>query len=187
MLKRSFDILFSLIALIVLSLPGAIIFILIKTTSKGDVIFWSERVGKNNKIFLMPKYRTMVLNCPLIATHLLEESLDHFTSLGRILRLTSLDELPQIWSILRGDMSVVGPRPALFNQDDLIEMRTRRNVHTILPGLTGLAQINGRDDLSLEAKVDYDAEYLEKQNLLLDIVIIVKTVYIVLSKKGIRH
>ena len=187
MLKRLFDVLCSLIALLVLSLPGAIIFILIKMTSKGDVIFWSERVGKNNKIFLMPKFRTMTVNSPLIATHLFEESLDHFTPFGRILRLTSLDELPQVWSILRGDMSVVGPRPALFNQDDLIEMRTRRNVHTILPGLTGLAQINGRDDLSLERKVDYDAQYLETKNFLLDIIIVFKTVYIVFSKKGIRH
>ncbi len=135
----------------------------------------------------MPKFRTMVVDAPLVATHLLEDSRGHLTPIGKILRSTSLDELPQVYSILKGDMSVVGPRPVLFNEYELTEMRTKMGVHTILPGLTGLAQVNGRDDLSLHEKVIYDAQYVQDQSFCLDMKIILKTIHIVLSKKGIRH
>jgi O-antigen biosynthesis protein WbqP len=185
--KRLFDILFSLGVILLFAGPIFVISVLIKLTSKGPVLFWSQRVGRYNQIFMMPKFRTMVMDSPLVATHLLEESLDHFTPIGKILRRTSLDELPQVWSILVGDMSVIGPRPALFNQYDLIEMRTSKNVHTLLPGLSGLAQINGRDDLTLKDKVNFDAQYVKTQNFCLDMMIIVKTIYVVLSRRGIRQ
>ena len=153
-----------------------IIFFLIKITSKGNAIYWSKRIGKNNKIFKMPKFRTMSIETPSVATHLLTNPNEWITPIGKILRRYSLDELPQLWSILYGHMSVVGPRPALFNQDDLIKLRTELMVHTLTPGLTGLAQINGRDELSIKNKVKFDFEYLKKKNLLLDIVIIIKTI-----------
>tara|TARA_A200000113_G_C8827153_1_gene342437 strand:- start:721 stop:1221 length:501 start_codon:yes stop_codon:yes gene_type:complete len=164
-----------------------IIFFLIKITSKGNAIYWSKRIGKNNKIFKMPKFRTMSIETPSVATHLLANPNEWITPIGKVLRRYSLDELPQLWSILYGHMSVVGPRPALFNQDDLIKLRTELMVHTLMPGLTGLAQINGRDELSIKNKVKFDFEYLNNKSLLLDILIIIKTIKKVFINPGINH
>jgi O-antigen biosynthesis protein WbqP len=176
-MKRTFDIIFSLFCLIILIIPIIIISIFIKTLTPGKVIYWSERVGIKNKLFLMPKFRTMKEDAPEIATDKLKNPNDYITKLGKFLRKTSLDELPQIWNILKGDMSFVGPRPALYNQYDLIKMRTNRGIHNLKPGLTGWAQINGRDNLSNEMKVNYDFEYLIKRNLFFDLKIIFLTFY----------
>ena len=187
LIKRIFDLVISLILLSLLIFPMLIIFFLIKITSKGNAIYWSKRIGKNNKIFKMPKFRTMSIETPSVATHLLTNPNEWITPIGKILRRYSLDELPQLWSILYGHMSLVGPRPALFNQDDLIKLRTELMVHTLTPGLTGLAQINGRDELSIKNKVKFDFEYLNNKSLLLDIVIIIKTIKKVFIKPGINH
>ena len=184
-MKRTFDIIFSLFCLIILIIPIIIISIFIKTLTPGKVIYWSERVGIKNKLFLMPKFRTMKEDAPEIATDKLKNPNDYITKLGKFLRKTSLDELPQIWNILKGDMSFVGPRPALYNQYDLIKMRTNRGIHDLKPGLTGWTQINGRDNLSNEMKVNYDFEYLIKRNLFFDLKIIFLTFYKVFKQDQI--
>ena len=184
-MKRTFDIIFSLFCLIILIIPIIIISIFIKTLTPGKVIYWSQRVGIKNKLFLMPKFRTMKEDAPEIATDKLKNPNDYITKLGKFLRKTSLDELPQIWNILKGDMSFVGPRPALYNQYDLIKMRTNKGIHELKPGLTGWAQINGRDNLSNEMKVNYDYEYLIKRNLFFDLKIIFLTFYKVFKQDQI--
>ena len=184
-MKRIFDIVFSAFFLIILFIPIIIISILIKIFTSGRVIYWSERVGIKNKLFLMPKFRTMREDAPELATDKLKNPNNYITKFGKFLRKTSLDELPQIWSIFLGNMSFVGPRPALFNQYDLIEMRTKKGIHNLKPGLTGWAQINGRDSLSNEMKVKYDSEYLTRRNLFFDLQIILLTFYKVFKQDEI--
>lgn len=185
--KRLFDILISLFALSIFIIPMLIIGILIKLTSKGPVIFWTERIGKNNIPFHMPKFRTMFIDAPILPTNLIANPHELVTPMGKILRKTSLDELPQVLSILKGDMSIVGPRPVLVSETELLNKRTKCKVHTLSPGLTGLAQISGRDNVSIDEKVALDEQYLQTHNLWLDIKIILKTAYIVLLQKGVRH
>jgi len=163
-MKRFFDLIVALIATSILLLPIVIVAVLVKLTSKGPALYWSDRVGKHNTIFKMPKFRSMKVNTPAVATHLLLDPKSVLTPIGHFLRKSSLDELPQLWSIVKGDMSIVGPRPALFNQDDLIALRTVKGVHNLVPGLTGWAQINGRDELPIPQKVALDVEYLQKQS-----------------------
>ncbi|MCC7267386.1 MAG: sugar transferase [Caulobacteraceae bacterium] len=184
-MKRLFDILCALAGLIVLAIPMALIALAVRATSPGPAIHWSERVGRGNGRFWMPKFRTMRIDTPQVATHLLSEPERWVTPIGRFLRKTSLDELPQVWSILVGDMSVVGPRPALFNQDDLVALRTAAGVHALTPGLTGWAQINGRDELSIPDKVALDAEYLDRASLAFDLKIIAATVGAALTGRGV--
>jgi O-antigen biosynthesis protein WbqP len=186
-IKRSFDLVVSIILLMLFFLPMVLIAITITFTSKGPIIYWSERVGLNNKIFRMPKFRTMVINTPAVATHLMDNSDDYLTPLGRILRKYSLDELPQLFSVLKGDMSFVGPRPALFNQYDLISLRSTKGVDSIMPGITGWAQINGRDNISINKKVDLDIEYLNKRSFLFDLLIIKSTISKVIINNDISH
>ena len=185
--KRIFDLLLLLICLSVFIVPIISIYILIRITSGKNVIYWSDRIGKDNIIFKMPKFRTMKANTPSVATHLLKKPEIWITPVGKILRKFSLDELPQLWSIFKGEMSFVGPRPALFNQNDLIKLRTKNSVHKILPGVTGLAQINGRDELSISDKVLFDIEYLKKRSLVLDIKIILITLRKIFNPSGITH
>ena len=167
--------------------PILLIALLAKTTSPGPAIHWSSRVGRNNVLFQMPKFRTMRTDTPDVATHLLTDSDQHITSLGKFLRKTSLDELPQLWSILKGDMVLVGPRPALHNQDDLIELRTKCGVHLLTPGITGWAQINGRDSLSIPSKVDLEIYYLQNRSWRLDLIILARTVSTLFNRKHISH
>ena len=164
-----------------------IISILIKTLTPGRVMYWSERVGIKNKLFLMPKFRTMRENTPELATDKLKNPNKYITKFGKFLRKTSLDELPQIWNIFLGEMSFVGPRPALFNQYDLIEIRTKKGIHNLKPGLTGWAQINGRDSISLERKVELDYEYMKNSNFIMDMKIVLKTFVVILFPKNIKH
>ena len=185
--KRIMDIILSIIGLFIFFIPFIVIFFLIKFSTKGDVIYWSKRIGQNNKIFKMPKFRTMRIDTPSIATHLLKKPDEWITPVGKILRKYSLDEIPQLWSIILGKMSVVGPRPALYNQDDLINLRKKYNVDTLVPGLTGLAQIRGRDDLSIEDKVKVDREYLEKCSLIMDLNIILITIKKVFISENVNH
>jgi O-antigen biosynthesis protein WbqP len=185
--KRLFDIVLASVAIVVLAIPMLAVGILVRLTSSGPALYWSNRIGRHNRIFRMPKFRTMRMGTPAVATHLLTNANTHLTPIGALLRKTSLDELPQLWSILRGDMSFVGPRPALFNQDDLIALRTERGVHVLVPGLTGWAQINGRDDLPIPAKVELDAEYLRRRSLLTDIRIIGLTAVRAVRGDGIAH
>lgn len=159
----------------------------VKLSSKGPVLYWSARVGKNNQIFQMPKFRSMLINTPPVATHLLNNPDSYLTPIGSFIRKSSLDELPQLWSIVKGDMSFVGPRPALFNQFDLIDLRTQKGVHKLSPGLTGWAQVNGRDELPISDKVEFDEEYLIKRSFLMDIKIIWLTVLKVLKGSGVSH
>ena len=166
---------------------GSVDWILLAFTSKGPVLYWSDRVGQHNRIFRMPKLRTMKTGTPAVATHLLDNPQAHLTPVGGLLRRTSLDELPQLWSILMGDMSWVGPRPALFNQTDLIEMRTQTGVHQLVPGLTGWAQVNGRDEIALTDKVRLDREYLQRQSFFFDIHILWLTVLKVVRREGVTH
>lgn len=188
MTLRIFNVFVSLLALLIFFVPLTIIFVVIKLTSRGPAIHWSKRVGKNNIIFLMPKFRTMKINTPQLASHLLASTGENFiTPIGSILRKTSLDELPQLWSVLTGEMNLVGPRPALFNQDDLIDLRTKFNVHTIAPGVTGWAQVNGRDELSIEEKTQYDQYYLENRSIIFDIKILFLTVIKVVKRDNISH
>ena len=161
--------------------------VLVKLTSKGPVFYWSERIGIENKRFLMPKFRTMKIGTPALATHLLEAPETRMTPVGSFLRRMSLDELPQLFTILKGDLAVIGPRPALFNQDDLISLRTQMGIHTIRPGLTGWAQVNGRDDLPISQKVKFEKYYMEHRCLRLDLKIILMTIFKVLSADGVRH
>ena len=186
-MKRVFDVIIALIASVVLMLPVVVIMLLIRFTSAGTVLYWSDRVGKNNKIFRMPKFRTMDPYTPVIATHLLNDSSTYVTPIGSFMRRTSLDEVPQLWSILKGDMSFVGPRPALFNQYDLIELRTIQGVSKLVPGITGLAQVSGRDELTIPEKVDYDVEYMKKRSLFFDLKIILRTFIITLMRSGVDH
>ncbi len=186
-MKRIFDFTLALLALLFLFLPIILIAIAVKLTSKGPIIYWSNRVGRFNKIFGMPKFRTMRTDTPVVATHLLNDPQRFLTPIGSFLRKTSLDELPQIWSILKGDMSLVGPRPALFNQEDLIALRTQNGVDKVLPGLTGWAQINGRDELPNPEKVKFDIEYLNRQSFLFDLKIIFLTALKVIKRDGVIH
>lgn len=186
-MKRFFDLSMSLIAIILLSIPMFLTAALVKLTSSGTILYWSDRVGRNNNIFKMPKFRTMRTDTPAVATHLLGDPDRWLTPIGKFLRKSSLDELPQLFSILIGDMSIVGPRPALFNQDDLIALRTAKGVHALTPGLTGWAQINGRDELPIPVKVEYDEFYLHHQTLLLDLRIIFLTIVKVMRSEGVTH
>lgn len=186
-MKRLLDLFLALCAALVLIVPITLVAIAVRLTSKGPAIYWSDRVGKHNRIFKMPKFRSMRIDTPAVATHLLGNPDQFLTPIGSFLRKSSLDELPQLWSILVGDMSFVGPRPALYNQDDLIALRTEKNVHSIVPGLTGWAQINGRDELPIPQKVELDAYYLAHQSLVLDIKILFMTFFKVLRRDGITH
>lgn len=186
-MKRILDIAFSLISLLALLLPIVFVALLVKLTSAGPIIYWSDRVGRNNRIFRMPKFRTMRVDTPAVATHLLSDPKRFLTPVGSFLRKSSLDELPQLWSIIRGDMSFVGPRPALFNQQDLIALRTQYGIDKILPGLTGWAQVNGRDELPINAKVKLDLEYMTRQSIMLDVKIILLTILKVVRRDGITH
>lgn len=185
--KRALDVFFAGVALILAIAPMALLALLVKLSSRGPVLYWSQRVGQNNRIFLMPKLRTMHLDTPAVATHLLNRPDQYLTPIGGLLRKTSLDELPQIWSVLVGDMSLVGPRPALFNQDDLVTLRTEMGVHQLVPGLTGWAQINGRDDLPIPQKAQLDAAYLANISLALDLLILRQTFSKVLRRDGVAH
>lgn len=186
-LKRLFDIALAVGVLCVLALPLVILALAVRATSIGPVLYWSDRVGQRNRIFRMPKFRSMRIGTPVVATHLLPDPSAHITPIGAFLRKSSLDELPQLWSILVGDMSFVGPRPALFNQADLIALRTAQGVDTLLPGLTGWAQVNGRDELPIPDKVALDAEYLHRQSLWFDIRILWMTAIKVLRRDGVLH
>ena len=186
-MKRIFDFIMALCLLIILCVPILIVALLVKLTSPGPVLYWSDRSGKNNVIFKMPKYRTMRTDTPAVATHLLSNPDAYVTPIGKILRKMSLDELPQLMSIAKGDMSFVGPRPALFNQDDLIELRTKKGIHELTPGLTGWAQINGRDELPIPVKVEFDEYYLKHRSLLFDLRILYATFFKVLRKEGVKH
>ena len=177
----------SLVALVVLIIPISLVALLVKVTSPGPALYWSDRIGRYNKIFKMPKFRTMRVGTPAVATHLLSDPAEYLTPIGSFLRKSSLDELPQLWSIIRGDMSFVGPRPALFNQDDLIELRTKKGVDRLLPGLTGWAQVNGRDELPIPLKVDLDVEYLERQTFWFDLKILWLTALKVIRRDGVSH
>ncbi len=186
-MKRLFDLLLCLVALAILALPIAVVAFAVRFSSKGPALYWSDRVGVNNRICKMPKFRSMRVGTPAVATHLLSDARSHLTPIGSFIRKTSLDELPQLWSIVKGDMSFVGPRPALFNQQDLIELRTEKGVHRILPGLTGWAQVNGRDDIPIPRKVQLDYEYMQKQSLMFDIRILWLTFLKVLKRDGILY
>lgn len=185
--KRLFDFSLALIAFLVLFLLFVIVALAVFLTSQGPILYWSQRIGKNNTVFLMPKFRTMKKDTPAVATHLLENPERLLTPVGSFLRKSSLDELPQLWSILKGDMSFVGPRPALFNQDDLITQRTAAGVHLLTPGLTGWAQINGRDELPIPQKVALDTQYLHRQSFWFDVKILFLTFIKVLRKEGVVH
>jgi O-antigen biosynthesis protein WbqP len=186
-MKRLVDLILTSVAVLLLLLPVLMVAVLVKLTSKGPVLYWSDRVGKSNGIFKMPKFRSMKVDTPVVATHLLPDPKSVLTPVGDFLRKSSLDELPQLWCIFKGDMSFVGPRPALFNQDDLIALRTEKGVHDLVPGLTGWAQINGRDELPIPQKVALDVEYLHHRSLWLDIKIIWLTFIKVIRKDGVSH
>lgn len=186
-MKRLFDLLLAITAAVVLLVPICIVAILVRMTSKGSALYWSDRVGIDNAIFKMPKFRSMKTDTPAVATHLLKDPESVLTPIGDFLRKSSLDELPQLWCILKGDMSFVGPRPALFNQDDLIELRTKKGVHQLVPGLTGWAQVNGRDELPIPQKVELDVEYMRRRSFLFDIYILWLTLLKVLKRDGVSH
>jgi O-antigen biosynthesis protein WbqP len=186
-MKRSFDLLMVIMLFVMLAIPMLLIVVMVRVTSKGPALYWSDRVGRGNKIFRMPKFRTMRLDTPEMATHLMKTPVTYLSPIGRFLRRSSLDELPQLWSILKGDMSFVGPRPALFNQDDLIFLRTERGVDQLMPGLTGWAQVNGRDTLPIPEKVALDVEYLNQQSFWLDMRILWMTFLKVFGQDGITH
>ena len=186
-MKRVFDICLGCLAALILFVPVLLVAMAIRFTSKGPALYWSDRVGRNNVIFKMPKFRSMRVGTPAVATHLLADARSHLTPIGSFLRKSSLDELPQLWSILVGDMSFVGPRPALFNQQDLIALRTAQGVHTLVPGLTGWAQVNGRDELPIPEKVKLDVAYLQRQSLWFDILILWLTLVKVLRRDGVSH
>ena len=186
-MKRLFDLVLCLVALALLLLPIIAVAVLVKLTSSGSALYWSDRVGRHNKIFNMPKFRSMRGGAPVVPTHMLANPEVHLTPIGSLLRKSSLDELPQLWSILVGDMSFVGPRPALFNQRDLIELRTQKGVHILMPGLTGWAQVNGRDKLPIPQKVSLDAEYLQRQSFWFDLKILWLTIWNVFQRDGVSH
>ena len=186
-MKRMFDLVLGLLAAAILLAPIIVLALLVRMTSTGPALYWSDRVGRNNKIFKMPKFRSMRVGTPAVATHLLANPKAHLTPIGSFLRKSSLDELPQLWSILVGDMSFVGPRPALFNQQDLIELRTQRGIHRLTPGLTGWAQVNGRDELPIPQKVELDAEYLARRCFWFDLRILWLTFLRVVQRDGVSH
>lgn len=186
-MKRTFDVTMVLILGVLLLIPLVALALMVKLTSSGSILYWSERVGRYNRSFMMPKFRSMRIDTPAVATHLLQNPNQCLTPIGSFLRKSSLDELPQLWSILKGDMSFVGPRPALFNQEDLIAMRTDMGVHKLLPGLTGWAQVNGRDELPTPQKVQLDVDYLQRRSFLFDLKILRKTVLKVLTRDGVSH
>ena len=186
-MKRLFDLALASIASVFLVFPILVIAFAVRLTSKGPALYWSDRVGQHNRIFKMPKFRSMRIDTPAVATHLLERPDQWLTPIGSFLRRTSLDELPQLWSILKGDMSFVGPRPALYNQDDLIALRTEKGIHQLIPGLTGWAQVNGRDELPIHQKVQLDAEYFTRCSLLFDLKILWMTLSKVLTRDGVSH
>lgn len=186
-MKRFIDFTLALLAASVFLIPFLLLALLVKLTSPGPALYWSDRVGRNNKIFSMPKLRTMRVDTPVVATHLLSDPAQFLSPIGGFLRKSSLDEIPQLWCILKGDMSIVGPRPALFNQHNLIEMRTSHGVHMVRPGLTGWAQVNGRDELPIPEKVKLDLQYVEQQSFAFDIKVILMTVVKVIRRDGIVH
>ncbi len=186
-MKRVFDLAVAIAVAVVLALPILIVAIAVRLTSPGPALYWSDRVGRHNRIFKMPKFRSMRIDTPAVATHLLQNPDQWLTPIGSFLRKSSLDELPQLWSILKGDMSFVGPRPALFNQDDLIALRTEKGVHELVPGLTGWAQVNGRDELPIPQKVELDEEYLQRRSLLFDLKVLWMTALKVLARDGVSH
>jgi len=186
-MKRLFDLAVALVAAVFLALPIVLVALAVRLTSPGPALYWSDRVGRHNRIFRMPKFRSMRIDTPAVATHLLQNPEQWLTPIGSFLRKSSLDELPQLWSILKGDMSFVGPRPALFNQDDLITLRTEKGVHELVPGLTGWAQVNGRDELPIPQKVQLDVEYLQRRSLLFDMKILWMTALKVLARDGVSH
>lgn len=187
MMKRLFDLLLALAASVLLLIPCLLVGLAVRLTSPGPALYWSERVGRNNVLFRMPKFRSMRIDTPVVATHLLTNPDDWLTPIGSFLRKSSLDELPQLWNILRGEMSFVGPRPALYNQHDLIALRTENGVHALRPGLTGWAQINGRDEIPLKRKAALDTHYLQHQSLLFDLKILWLTALKVLRRDGVSH
>lgn len=186
-MKRLFDLVVAVIAVVILALPILVVTLAIRLTSAGPVLYWSDRVGRRNRIFRMPKFRSMRIDTPAMATHLLHNPDQWLTPIGSALRKSSLDELPQLWSILKGDMSFVGPRPALYNQEDLIALRTDRGVHELVPGLTGWAQINGRDEIPIPQKVELDSEYLANRSFAMDIKILFLTAVKVLKRDNVTH
>lgn len=186
-MKRLFDIIISLVLIVGFAPVMLFVYLMVRATSAGPALYWSERVGAGNRLFLMPKFRSMRIDTPVVATHLLADPQRYLTPVGAFIRRSSLDELPQLWSVLRGDMSLVGPRPALFNQHDLVALRTQSGVHRLRPGLTGWAQVNGRDEISTEDKVVYDNEYLMRQSLLFDLRILVMTALKVIRHEGVSH
>jgi O-antigen biosynthesis protein WbqP len=186
-MKRLFDFSLSVFAIAILAIPLLIAATVVRFTSPGPILFWSKRIGRNNQIFQMPKFRSMRIDTPPVATHLLQNPDQWLTPIGSFIRKSSLDELPQLWCILKGDMSFVGPRPALFNQDDLIAMRTEKGVHQLMPGLTGWAQVNGRDELPIPKKVDLDFEYLQRKSFLFDLKILWMTALKVVVRDGVSH
>jgi len=186
-LKRGFDLIIGVLLLVSLFFLMIVVAISVKITSRGSALYWSERIGKNNKIFKMPKFRSMLVDTPAVATHLLSDPDVYLSPIGGFLRRTSLDELPQLWSILKGDMSFVGPRPALFNQDDLIALRTEYGVDKLIPGLTGWAQVNGRDELPIPEKVALDVEYMHRQSFWFDLKILWMTFLKVIKRDGVSH
>lgn len=186
-MKRIFDLALAAVAACFLLVPVLLVAAAVRLSSSGPALYWSDRVGRNNKIFKMPKFRSMRVGTPAVATHLLTDAKSHLTPIGSFLRKSSLDELPQLWSILAGDMSFVGPRPALFNQHDLVALRTQQGVHALVPGLTGWAQVNGRDELPIPDKVKLDVEYLQRQSLVFDLRILWLTFVKVLRRDGVSH
>lgn len=186
-MKRLFDLLLAILLMVIFSIPLLVLCLMVRLTSKGPAIYWSDRVGRNNQIFRMAKLRTMKIDAPVIATHLISDPQALLTPIGGFLRKSSLDEIPQLWNILIGDMSFVGPRPALFNQDDLIDLRTQKLVHMLRPGLTGWAQVNGRDELAIPDKVKLDAEYLDRQSFRFDVTILYLTFLKVIRRDGVSH
>ncbi|MFH0947875.1 MAG: sugar transferase [Elusimicrobiota bacterium] len=187
MIKRIFDLILVLVLIVLFSIPMLVIAAAIKLSSKGPVIFWTNRIGRNNCIFKMAKFRTMKIDTPQLATHLMKDPEIYLTSIGKFLRAYSIDEIPQIFNVLKGDMSFVGPRPALFNQDDLVALRTKKNIHNLIPGVTGWAQINGRDDLPIPVKVSFEEYYFNHRSFVFDIYIILLTVLKVIRKEGVQH
>lgn len=186
-MKRLFDLVLALGVGVFLLIPVLMVALAVRLTSKGPALYWSDRIGRHNRIFKMPKFRSMRIDTPAVATHLLQNPNQWLTPIGSFLRKSSLDELPQLWSILKGDMSFVGPRPALFNQDDLIALRTEKGVHELVPGLTGWAQVNGRDELPTLQKVELDAEYLRRRSFLFDLKILWMTALKVVARDGVSH
>ena len=188
--KRLFDLILGVIALVILTFPALVVTIMVLVTSTGPVLYWSDRVGQYNKLFKMPKFRSMKINTPALATHIMNQHNNpnqYLTVIGGFIRKTSLDEIPQLLSVLRGEMSIVGPRPALFNQNDLIELRTQHNVHILKPGITGWAQVNGRDEIPIPKKVELDIYYLNHHSLILDGYIILLTILKVVKRDNVSH